>query len=584
MIALANNNFASAVLDSTDYFRRENFDKEQTLQLSVSKKMTFWNIFTNELKVGGKYKAKTRWMKTGDYVWNNYKVYPLKNADGSSIDLTGTRFEGVANSAVSLTRFIDPPVATRDLFGLYRMTPLINVDALKKWWDLNKNGVAAVAQDYGPNGLSVLSDYDVTERVSSAYVMNTLDIGESATLIFGIRVERESNDYGGKYSDAAVGGTGAVVTLNGKVIDTTAHYSETIWLPSAQLALRPTSFLSVRFAAYRALGRPDFNLRLPQFAPGSGTAVFVAGNPMLKDVKAWNFEANAQIYDNTIGLFGISGFYKVIDDLYHQTNNVNLSWPSGGPDRLIGYKGWTTNARAGYYYRLDALLDYLNLSSWKNNPVFVNLTHNSPTYTVNLAYNSPNPSYAWGFEIEHQMNFGFLPVSWLKNITLSYNLSITRSQTNIIIGKSVIDTVYVPASGVPGTPRFRPDTTSLLTDGVAVLETRQSEDQPELYGNVALGYDIGGFSARISVFYQSRYTRQYSANGTSDAIVNAFAKWDLAFKQKISPTISLFLNVNNFTSRQETTSRLNKLFDWGYLPRTAELYGATVDFGVRLSL
>jgi TonB-dependent receptor len=584
VIPFAYNNFSAAVLDSTDYYRTENFDKEKTFHLDLSRKFTLWEMFTNDLKVGGKYKEKNRWMNTGDYVWNNYKVYALKNADGSTIDPTGTRFEGVANSAVSLSRFLDAQTVTRDVLGLYRMTPLMSTDALRQWWNLNKKGIAAAAQDYGPNGLTLLNDYYVTERVSSGYIMNTLDIGQSATLLFGVRVESESNDYNSRYSDASVGGTGAVVTLNGKVIDTTAKYTETIWLPSAQLALRPTDFLSIRFAAYRALGRPDFNWRLAQFAPGSGATVFVAGNPNLRDAKAWNYEINTQVYDNTIGLFSVSAFYKVIDDLYHQTNNVNLSWPSGGPNRLIGYKGWTTNAEAGYYYRFDELLKYLNMSSWLQNGTFVNLTHNSPTYTVNLAYNSPEPSYAWGFELEHQMNFGFLPVTWLQKITLSYNVSITRSQTNIIVGKSVNDTVYVPASGTPGTPRYKPDTTALLSDGIAVLEKRDSEDQPKLYGNVALGYDIGGFSARVSFFYQSRYTRQYSANGTADAIVNAFAKWDLALKQQLIPAVALFLNVNNFTNRQETTSRFNSVFDWGYLPRTAELYGTTVEFGVRLLL
>ncbi len=584
IIPYANNNFAAAVLDSTDYLRKENFDKEQTYQLNVSRKITLWNMFTNELKAGGKFKEKSRWYRTGDYVWNNYKVYPLVNNDGTPIDLNGTRFEGVANSAVSLGRFIDPPASSRDLLGHYRMTPLINMDALRTWWNLNQNGVAAVAQDYGPNGLSLLSDYYVTEQVSSAYLMNTLDIGQSASLIFGVRVERESNAYDAQYSDASVGGTGAVIKLNGQVIDTTTRYTQTIWLPSAQLSLKPTDYFTFRMAAYKALSRPDFNLRLPQFAPGSGATVFVAGNPNLKDAVAWNYEVNAQVYENTLGLISVSAFYKVINDLFHQTSNVNVSWPSGGPDRLIGYKGWTTNAASGMYYRLDNLFDYLNMSSWKKNGTFVNLTHNSPSYTVNLAYNSPDPSYAWGFELEHQMNFGFVPVSWLRNITLSYNLSITRSETNIIVGRSVLDTVYIPASGTPGTPRYRPDTTAVLSDGIAVLEKRQSENQPEFYGNVALGYDIGGFSARVSVFYQSRYTRLYTGNGSANIVVDAFSKWDLAFKQQLTSVVSLFLNVNNFTNRQETTSRYNTVFDWGYLPRTAELYGTTVDFGVRVQL
>jgi outer membrane receptor protein involved in Fe transport len=182
------------------------------------------------------------------------------------------------------------------------------------------------------------------------------------------------------------------------------------------------------------------------------------------------------------------------------------------------------------------------------------------------------------------MNFGFLPVAWLRNMVLSYNFSITRSQTNIIIAKTVEDTTYTPPSGTPGTPRYKPEKYNILQNSDAELVTRNSENQPELYGNVALGYDIAGFSGRISVFYQGKYTRQYSVYGTSDAIIDAFTKWDLALKQQITPTISLFLNVNNIFNKQETRSRLNKIYDWGYLPRQAELYGTTIDFAVRVLL
>ncbi len=584
IIPFANNNFSAVELDSTNYMRRENFDKEQTLQLNVSKIFNLGNFVSNEFKIGGKYKAKTRWYNTGDMVWNNYKQYPLVNVDGSPIDLTGTRFEGIAHSAVPLIWYLDQPVVSRNVMGLYHISPLINVDAMKEWWDLNKNGKAAVAQDWGPNGNSVLSDYYITENISSAYIMNTLDIGQMTTFIFGLRVEKESNDYKAKYSDGAVGGTGAVVTLNGQVIDTTAHYAETIWLPSAQLSVRPTDYLTVRFAAYRALARPAFDMRLPQFAPGSGNAVFSAGNPQLKDAKAWNFEVNTQIYSNTIGLFSVSGFYKIIDDLFHQTNNVLISWPSGGPNTAVGYKGWTTSEKAGLYGRLDRLLDDLNMSSWEQNPTFASLLHTSPVYSVNLAYNSPDPSYAWGIEVEHQMNFGFLPVSWLRNVVLSYNFSITRSQTNIIIGRTVEDTTYTPPSGTPGTPRYKPEKYNYLQNSEPVLVTRNSENQPEIYGNVALGYDIGDFSARLSVYYQGRYTSQYSAFGTSDGIVDEFTKWDLALKQQVTSNIALFLNVNNIFNKEETRSRLNNVFDWGYLPRTAELYGTSVDLAVRVLL
>jgi TonB-dependent receptor len=584
LIPYANNNFQRAVLDSSQLIRRENFDKERTFHLDVSQKIAPWDMFANEIKVGGKYKEKSRWMSNGNYAWNNYRMFPgFSSQDGVPIDFNGTRFEG-ANSAPELSRFLDQSVPTRDLFGLYRMTPLVNVDALKQWASLTEHGIFPLSPpDYGPNGVAVLGDYFVTERVSSAFIMNTLDIGQDATLIFGVRAEKESNDYSAKYSDQSAGGTGSIVRLTGKVVDTTSSYSEIVWLPSAQVSLRPTDFLTLRFAAYRALARPDFNLRLPQFSfqdTPNGTNL-VAGNPTLRDSKAWNYEVNAQVYDNSLGLFSISAFYKKIDDLYHQANNINVSWPTGGPTTPIGYKGWTTNDQSGFYHRLDVLLDELNMSSWKDNPYFSKYLHyTSNTFNLFLAYNSPTPSYAWGFEIEHQVNFGFLPVSWLQNVVLSYNISITRSRTDILFNQSVVDSGYVPATIRPA----RPESYNLYTDNVPIFVTRQSENQPEVYANVVLGYDFSGFSARVSVFYQDRYTRQYSANGTADVVVDAFTKWDLALKQQVTGNLALFLNVNNIFNKKETTSRLNNIFDWGSLPRTAELYGASIDFGARISL
>jgi len=575
-------NFSTVVLDSSEILHQENFDKERTFQLNISRKITLGDVFANELKFGGKYKDKSRWMRNGGFNWNNYRSFNnFENADGTPISYVGTRFAGITSTAPSLTYFLDTPVSTRHLMGMYWLKPLINEDALKQWYALNKNAIyPASPSDYGPNALSVLSDYDVTEQVSSGYFMNTLNVGQSMTLICGVRVEKESNDYGAKNSDRGVGGTGSVSLITGKIIDTTAKYAETIWLPSAHLIYKATDYLTLRFAAYRALARPDFDLRLPQFAYSLSSLIFVLGNPNLKDAKAWNYEVNTQLFDNILGLFSVSAYYKVIDDMFHQTNKLEISWPSGGPNTLIGNNGWTTNEKAGLIHRMDNLLDQIHLSSWKTNAVF-NSILTSNAYKANIAYNSPDPSYAWGIEIEHQINFMFLPVSWLHNVTLSYNLSFARSKTNILVGTTVIDTTYTP--GTTGS-HPRPAKINLLEDGIPMWQTHQSEDQPTFYMNAALGYDIKGFSIRLSVFHQAQYTQQYSAAGTSDAIVDPFTKWDLAIKQKISSRIALFANVNNIFNKQETKSRYNNLFDWGYLPKTAELYGASVDFGLRVSI
>jgi outer membrane receptor protein involved in Fe transport len=111
----------------------------------------------------------------------------------------------------------------------------------------------------------------------------------------------------------------------------------------------------------------------------------------------------------------------------------------------------------------------------------------------------------------------------------------------------------------------------------------KTEGQPKLYGNVTLGYDIWGFSARISLFFNDEYTQTYSTDGQTDVVVDSFTKWDLALKQKISNTVSVFLNINNLTNKAEETSRVNNPMGF-HMIRTQELYGTTADLGVRISL
>jgi TonB-dependent receptor len=558
VIPYAANDYQAATLTTASQFQKENFEREKAIGLDLSRKYVLTDMFSGEVKLGGKSRERSRWRNEAEFDDNSYlHGFYSRNKDGSPIVLTGTRFEDYylhrTVGSPSLSDFISKSPATRDLMGLYRMNPLIDLDALKQWYELNRNAVSGASLEYNPNDQARLNEYTVTERLSAGYLMNTLNIGQMATLIAGVRVEKERNDYEAKYAPGGLSTIGIIISATSGIKDTVAEFSETIWLPNAQLTLRPTEYLSLRFAGYRALARPDYDLRLPRFVLVSGSPTPVTlGNPTLRDTKAWNYEINTQIYSNTIGLISISAFYKKIDDFYHEMTGVNVS------------RGF------------DSLLTALGMT-WQTVEPFKSLLAKNNNYTLTLPYNSDRPSYAWGFELEHQLNFGFLP-GYLKNITLSYNGSITRSETYIIQSESRQDSVFQvnPRTGqgkwVPGTPY-----------NIPVEVKRQSENQPKLFGNVALGYDIGGFSARVSVFYQGEYVQQYSTDGQNDVHVNSFTKWDLALKHEISKNVSVFLNLNNFTNKQEGTSRINTVRDW-HLPRTAELYGTTVNFGVRLSM
>jgi TonB-dependent receptor len=326
--------------------------------------------------------------------------------------------------------------------------------------------------------------------------------------------------------------------------DTSSSASQTVLLPNVNFSVSPFDFMKLRFAAYKALARPDFNMRLERYIAGrpaevGGNFEVFVGNPRLKTARAWNFEINPTFFSNTIGLISVSAYYKQIDDMYHMLNR-------------FGTVGDTLIQRFGIKWA----------SQMKTTP-----------YELTLPYNSPKPTKVWGFEFEHQFNFHFLP-GLLKNFVLTYNASIVRSEA--YIWGSKIDSSYVV---LPGPMHIK------IWNKYNVLELRKQklEGMPEFFGNVALGYDIGGFSGRLSLYHQGEHNVSYSADGLSDLVTNAFTRVDLALKQKINKNISILINISNLTNIEDGNSIVNRVFN-RRLFNQSEKYGLTADFGITAEL
>lgn len=556
LVPFALNNFIAAYC-TTGYDRSQNnLDKEKTGYLDVAGKYSIANWISGELKVGGKYRVKDRFNNNEEgyapyylgYFKQNVRlsdgtVQP-KNYDGS---WNGTRYEQFmidfkANRRVtpSLSEFLDSPPTTRNLFDKYYLNPMIGRDAVNLWFALNKNGYDSQTQakvEFIPNLLTQGNWYQVTERVSAAYVMNTLNIGQGVTFIAGLRLERENNEYTSKFTPAALG---TPLFPSGEFKDTTRTHTETILLPNFHLTLKPTDFLSVRLAAYRGLSRPDFNMRLEKFvaqSAGTNTAL-VLGNPNLKTAKAWNYEINASVFNNTIGLMSVSAFYKEITDMYQTLT------------------GAATNG--------NAFLDYFDIK-WRD-------PFAGSNYALTVPYNSPQPTKVWGFEFEHQLNFGFLP-GLLRNFVLTYNASLVRSESYILATRTDTSYYYLPGFDFPF-PKYTQ---------VLVSNKQRLEGEPEFFWNIALGYDIGAFSARISMYHQGEYNRSFTASGRGDRVQGSFTRVDLSLKHQFTNYLTVFLNVNNLNNSKEDDSIANRLIGYSML-NTSQRYGTTGDLGVRITL
>ncbi len=559
-INYAVNNFANTGLYNAYYRGQRNYDKEKTGFLDIAKQYIFGDYISGEFKLGAKYKAKTRTnVRSEEYTpyylgkWKEWELLP----DGTfrKKDFTGTYFESYYQSLLSnkgyipIQQFFEGGPTSRDVYSSYALNPLIDESRLRQWYEINRYGIDGTKNEVElwANPLIKYDDYNITERVASGYVMNTLNVGQEFTLIAGLRVEVEDNDYLAKYMPKSV--SGFPVPAN-STKDTTSEAFQTVWLPNFNMSIRPFEFMNLRLAAYKALARPDFNMRIDRYIAGrpaeqtSNYEVYV-GNPKLKTAQAWNFEINTSFYSNDFGLISFSAYYKEIKDMYHMLNNFNTA---------------AVKDKQGVLQ--DTLIQYFGIkwpSQMKSTP-----------YNLTLPYNSPKPTKVWGFEFEHQINFTFLP-GYLKNIVLSYNASIVRSETYLYGSKTV---TYIDSSGMFPLKKSR---------NILITKKQKLEGMPEFFGNISLGYDIGGFSGRVSLFHKGEHNISFSANGLSDRVTKPFTRLDVSLKQKITDYLAVLVNVSNITNIEDGSSIYNrewerKLFD------QSERYGLTADFGVTLEL
>jgi TonB-dependent receptor len=549
-IPFASNNFTLAFLDHTYDRSQKNLDKQIALGLDLINRYTITGGVAGELKFGGKYRHTDRYsspaeLASMDYLYALGRFARLPDGTIGAKPLAGTPFENVklvGSGKVSFVNFLDAPPPDRMVYSQYELNPLINRDLLREWRRLNIDGFQDAdgkLPEYVTNGEVGGGFYDLAENVGAGYAMNTLDIGQDLTLVTGLRIEMEDNWYSSRYTRVPLAGH---PFGQGPLKDTTVSFTETIVLPNLQAIVRPTDFMNVRLAAYKALARPDFNNRLLKFVAKSGMGgnYLQLGNPALKAAVAWNYEVQTQFYSNYIGLFSVSAFYKDMKDMYHTINGVQASGQS--------------------------TLDSLGIP-WKT-------PFGDAYFSFSYPYNSSSPTRVWGFEVEHQANLKFLPQPF-SNIVLSYNFTIVRSET------------WATTSRVEN---YR-DSTLLFGQWVYLTRSRnvlfekmqKLEDQPEFFGNVSLGYDLGGFSARLSYFHQGDYIVGFSGDQRGDAMIQGYSRLDLALKQKVTDYLSVSLNLCNLTNTEEGSLLSNTITGW-LLPTSNIRYGMTADLGVRLEL
>ena len=435
-----------------------------------------------------------------------------------------------------VTRFLDPNYTRKNfLGGTWPQGMVANVGLLDKFTDALSS--TNEWKEYAVGSLG--RDYRGVERYQAAYLMAELNFGQFATLLPGVRYEDYFTAYHGEvFRDNKVSNVEqAPADLNYLYVERENDY----WLPIVHLTITPTDWMKIRFARTETLTQPDYLMYAPITSMNSNNNYCRAANSLLKPAHSKNWDASVSIYDNTIGLFSMSGFYKDVYDLILQST-IYYTQPQGTDD-------------PGY-----PLPEGLNIpATW--------LQQNS--FQIDTYTNNPARAIYKGFEIEWQTHFWYLP-SFLQGIVLNVNYTRIFSETNKQLFNVVPTTIIIPGHRPP----------LYQKQLVESSRTARMPDQPAHTANISLGYDYEGFSGRVIFLYQSDRTSFIAIDEALDTFVADYMRWDITLQQKIGWGVQLYANFNNLNNRHDEQYRGYTLTNPTYL----EYYGFTMDLGVRFTL
>jgi TonB-dependent receptor len=240
------------------------------------------------------------------------------------------------------------------------------------------------------------TNYDLIEKVSAAYVMNTIDLTNRIHLVAGVRFEQTNLDTTTPSfaPDGTVAGCATDKPFFCRLITTNGSYLRV--LPSASLRFALDNNTDIRIAYSRGLGRPnptDIAQAVSFTQPSGATPGTVTfSNPNLKAEAADNVDV---LFERTLKPFGMIS--------------------------------------AGFFYKnlIDPIVSASVKENFPNGP-----TPNAPPglYTVSQSINAGSARLT-GFEAAYLQHLSFLPGFW-GGLGISANYGYTYSTTNGLPGRS----------------------------------------------------------------------------------------------------------------------------------------------------
>ncbi len=300
------------------------------------------------------------------------------------------------------------------------------------------NNLSQYLDGYKTAAASLADQFSTIERITSGYMMNTMDFGRWH-IVAGLRIEgTQAMARGNNVTLYAAGSKNcALATGCGTATPVIVSPTYTTLLPSlsARYALTPDSGL--RFVYGYGISRPDVYQLTPYASvdTSSNPATVALGNTSLKPEHAHNFDALYEKYLNPVGIVQAGFFYKQITDSLISTSYTGAAgttyagdlisqWINAGTGHLYGFEiayqqrmtflpgplaalgllanyGWAGSSQIGIPGRPDhPTLQRQAPNNWNVSPTYdkgrlsirVGLSYNGPSIYQYSYQTSNNPS------------------------------------------------------------------------------------------------------------------------------------------------------------------------------------------------
>src|SRR5579863_9957752 len=300
--------------------------------------------------------------------------------------------------------FRDPSYYDGRYPGAYTQ-PTADFGKVRSYFNANVNDPNLFKQDFASSAQNQYpNNFDLIERVSGGYLMNTLQFGR-IRLQTGLRFEGTQESLLGYQvffdSNGALCTPGENATdptcppnLTSPIASLTRNSSYLDVFPSAQLKFALGQDSAIRVSYGRGIARPNFGDLPPTFSyQGSNTNEIDIGNPDLKPTRANNFDVLFEKYLKPLGVIQGGFFYKQLSDPIYESVKEPLT---------------------------AAVAQQFNIQS-----IFVT---NPTTWDLSRPINGLSANI-YGFEIAYQQHLTFLP-GVLSGFGLAANYGYAHSSTD----------------------------------------------------------------------------------------------------------------------------------------------------------